>query len=249
MDEPQAPWGERRKKALGETVLLLELPEHRSPLPPWLPPILRDGIHRLTDRVTRVVFGRGLDTSGTTIDLAHFHSERAHYEPSGWWYLRRALADIEMSRDEVFVDFGSGKGRIVYQAAQYPIKRVIGVEISEKLSKVARANVDRNWHRLRCENVELVTCDAADFEIPDDMTIGYFYYPFVGETFRRVIDNIVASLDRNQRPIRLIYACPYLANEILATERFRVERHLRGGRTDYLPQQITIFVSNEPGPT
>lgn len=104
-----------------------------------------------------------------------------------------------MTASDVFVDFGSGKGRIVYQAARYPLKRVIGVEISEKLNEIASANIEQNRSRLRCQDVELVTCDAADYGIPDDMTIAYFIYPFAGETFRHVIENIVDSLVRNPR--------------------------------------------------
>ena len=61
------------------------------------------------------------------------------------------------------------------------------------------------------------------FEIPDDMTVAYFYYPFVGETFQRVIDNIIASLDRRPRRTRLVYVLPVMEEYILETGRF----HLR----------------------
>ncbi len=240
------PWHESRKAALTETVRLFDLSKQRPQRQPWIRPFVH-AFDYATGRLTRLVFGRGLDTSGRFVDLAHFHSERVPYEPSGWRYLRRVLSPSEVTASDVFVDYGSGKGRIVYQAARYPLKRVIGVEISEKLNEIARANIEQNRSRLRCQDVELVTCDAADYGIPDDMTIAYFYYPFAGETFRRVIDNIVDSLIRNPRRIRLIYACPHLEDVVVGTSHFRLIRSVRIGRHDYLPRRISVYVSDDPG--
>jgi len=53
-----------------------------------------------------------------------------------------ALIDVHAGRD-VFVDFGAGKGRALLMAAQYPFKRVVGIEISEALCREARRNVAR----------------------------------------------------------------------------------------------------------
>ena len=63
---------------------------------------------------------------------------------------------------DVFVDFGSGKGRVVYQGARYPFARVVGVEISEDMNRVARENVERMRAQLRSREVELVTSDVLD---------------------------------------------------------------------------------------
>ena len=35
---------------------------------------------------------------------------------------------------------------------------------------MARENIDRMRAKLRCKNVELVTIDATQWEIPDDLT-------------------------------------------------------------------------------
>src|SRR5262245_30254566 len=43
--------------------------------------------------------------------------------------------------DYVFVDFGSGKGRIVMLASELPFKKIIGVELSAKLHDVTHKNV------------------------------------------------------------------------------------------------------------
>lgn len=75
---------------------------------------------------------------------------RQGYLPAGWMSLRRILLPREVTDHDVFVDFGSGMGRVVLQAARYPFRKVIGVEISETLHSIARErllqSVERNAH-------------------------------------------------------------------------------------------------------
>lgn len=46
-----------------------------------------------------------------------------------------------------FLDVGSDPG--IVQAARYPFRRIIGVEISQTLHRIAQENLDRNRQRLR----------------------------------------------------------------------------------------------------
>ena len=66
-----------------------------------------------------------------------------------------------------------------------------------------------------------------DYRIPDDLTVAYFYYPFVGEVFDGVIDRIVESMDRRPRRVRIVYAMPVLEECILRTGRFETVRSAR----------------------
>jgi hypothetical protein len=236
-------WSEQRRKALGKTLEDLDDRPLRFP-----PRALRRPLRRLRKRMLNFVYERGLETAGRQFELEHFHTERTHYGPSGWFYLRRALRKRDVAPTDVFVDFGSGKGRVVFQASRYPFARVIGVEISERLNEVARQNIERNRHRLRCQNVTLITADAASFEVPDDVTVAYFYHPFGGATFERVIANIVASLDRRPRTLKLIYACPGQEDSIEKTNRFQLVRRSRGGLGPVgligrLEREISIYQS------
>ncbi len=188
-------------------------------------------------------FERGIETTRRQVELEHFHQERTHYGASDWLDLPRALRKCDIGPGDVFVDFGSGKGRILYQAARHPFARVIGVEISAKLNEVARANIERKRPGLKCQNVDLMTVDATAFEIPDDMTFAYFYHPFSDRTFNAVIDNIVRSLDRNPRRVTIIYQCPLMEDSIIRTGRFKLVGTLKRRRKN--PRRIAIYV-NEP---
>ncbi len=105
--------------------------------------------------------------------------------------LRRILPPWEVTDHDVFVDFGSGMGRVVLQAARYPFRKVIGVEVSETLHGIARENIDRNRQRLRCPDIELVHADALEYEIPDDVTVAFLYNPFRGTIFATVIERLL----------------------------------------------------------
>jgi FkbM family methyltransferase len=197
-------------------------------------------------RLTEHVMDRRISTRGRQIELDHFEPDNVQYEPSGWSYLPRALRHLRPTPGDVFLDLGAGKGRVLYQAAKHPFGRVIGVEIAERLAAVARTNLQANAERLRCQDIEVVTGDAADYEIPDDVTYIYLFYPFVGQTFSRVLAHITDSLQRRPRTLRLIYASPRLEAEILATGWFRRERLIRLHPRAGVADQIGLYVAESP---
>ena len=54
---------------------------------------------------------------------------------------------IDLSRF-TFIDLGSGKGRVLLIAAQYPFEAVIGVEFSETLHDIAQSNICKFTGRI-----------------------------------------------------------------------------------------------------
>ena len=195
----------------------------------------------LIDRPARI------DTAGNVRleELGLAGEGRTHYEPSGWLDLRRVLRRQDVSDQDVFLDLGSGKGRVLLAAARYPFRRVIGVELSAELNAIAERNVDSDRGRHRCGEVELVTADVLDYEIPDDVTFVYAYNPFMGDLFAAVIEKLLASVDRRPRKLQLIYKTALEEPRLLATGRFRrvkVARGLRPGRAWSQKMAIRMYV-------
>jgi hypothetical protein len=143
------------------------------------------------------------------------------YEGSHWVGLRRALNRLAVTRDDVFTDFGSGKGPAVLVAATFPFRRAIGVEISDDLTRSARANLARSRLHPRAGSVEFIATDVLDYEIPDDLSVVYLYNPFTGLLFARFIERLLRSLERRPRPLRLIYNYPFEHSYVIETGRFR----------------------------
>jgi len=166
----------------------------------------------------------GLDTSGQigVSELGFDSEQHGHYDPSRWSLLRGALPRREVSEDDVFVDLGSGKGRVVVEAAsRYPLRRVIGVELSPELIDIAAENLRRLRRPLRCRNIEFVHADASAWVPPDDLTIAYMFNPFRGDVFSAAVSNLIDLVDRRGRPLRLIYTNPIEHDRLVQTGRVR----------------------------
>ena len=174
----------------------------------------------------------GLDTS-RELDLQQVglaHPERVRYEPTGWIDLQRIFRAHEPRPRDVFLDYGCGKGRVLVMAARRNFARVIGVEIAPELCEVARRNLDSDRSRRRCGAVEVVVADVTEWEVPDDVTVAFMHNPFRGQVFEQAVAELLASLDRNPRRIRVIYRVPMEEQRLLATGRARLVQSFVGLR-------------------
>ncbi len=167
----------------------------------------------------------GLDTGGCIEpgDLGVSSANRRFavaYVASSPEEFRRALSAVSIDhRRFVFIDFGSGKGRVVLLATHYPFKKVMGVEFSPLLHEVAQRNLATYDGVRRSGPVELVCGDAAVFSLPDEPLACYFYNPFQPEVMSAVLANIRDSFERRPRPIYLFYTNP-VHESVLAGESF-----------------------------
>jgi SAM-dependent methyltransferase len=181
-----------------------------------------------------LVFERGLQSTEST------------NVSSGHMYLARGLRGSRIGREDAFLDYGSGKGRVLLQAARFPFKRVIGLELDEAACEIARSNAQIASSRRRVSQIDVITADAAIWPVPDDVNFIYMFNPFWGEPFRGMLERVGESLDRRPRPLTIIYAYPRCAPEILATGRFTRVRTSRGPRRNMPWQRIEVFRAITP---
>jgi tRNA1(Val) A37 N6-methylase TrmN6 len=78
-----------------------------------------------------------------------------------------------------FVDVGAGKGRALLLAAGLPFRKIVGVELSEELARIAQRNIAR-WNRAARPKarIHVVQQDAAKFRWPRTPLLVYLYNPF-----------------------------------------------------------------------
>lgn len=157
------------------------------------------------------------------------------YQPSGVLPFRYMLKQLDIGAHDVFVDFGSGKGRTLIIAAMEKFKRVVGIEFSQELVDCA----DKNVKTLQGNNVGLseiqnICCDAAQYEYRDDETIFYFFFPFDDDLMQKVLDAIIASAKRNPREIKVIYYYPVHASVIESHPNFKLTKSMNAYGYDCL---------------
>ena len=176
----------------------------------WLGGLIRRVHTRVIDR--DLDRRRGIETSGVhapeelSIDSpnARFASE---YAPTPTLVFRRMLAylnGVDFHRF-VFVDFGCGKGRTLMQASALPFIRIEGVEFAADLCRIAVRNAAKLADQQGGSRIVVHHLDAADFRIPVEPCIFYFYNPFQQEVLDRVLDNIELSYRSNPRPMYFLY--------------------------------------------
>jgi Histone methylation protein DOT1 len=169
---------------------------------------------------------RGLWTTGIDPDLngAGSGTELMGYVPTRWRSLRATFRNWPITSDDVLLDYGSGKGRtVVWAAANYRFRRIIGIELDEQLRVSAEANLARWNGRTLCDEVDFVRADATEYEVPDNVTVIFFGNPFVGAVFEKVIGKVQESLDRNPRELAVLYYHPRM-HETLINAGFSLER-------------------------
>lgn len=108
-----------------------------------------------------------------------------------------------------FLDLGSGKGRMLFVAAEQPFRRVIGVEFSPVLHAQATQNIAqfRSGSR-RCKAIESVHADATEYDFPDGNLVLYLFNPFGAETMSRVLANLDRSFRQSPRHIVVLMLWP-----------------------------------------
>lgn len=142
------------------------------------------------------------------------------YVPSDWFALRRTVDGLVVRPGDAFLDYGSGKGRVLFAAARRPFARLIGIDLSPELVETARSNLTGHG-RLAGREVVLEVADAARYDVPDDVSVAYLFCPFTGPTFAAVVERVLASIDRRPRPLLVVYMAPFEHNYLVATQRIR----------------------------
>jgi len=171
---------------------------------------LGEKIRLLVDRRFDRKFG--IDTSGLRgikeLDVtAEQKTSGIHYEPTPVPALRAMLRSIPIDHSKfTFVDYGSGKGRVLLLASEYPYRAIIGVEAAPSLHAAALDNIEK-WGRRDhlCADIRSICVDARNFPLPDGALVLFFFTPFLSPVVDRVVDNIRQSFDRNARSIRIVY--------------------------------------------
>jgi hypothetical protein len=111
--------------------------------------------------------------------------------------------------DFTFIDFGSGKGRVLLLASEFPFAEIVGLEFSSELHLTALTNIER-YHSStqKCRNIASLCIDFTAFNLPTSPLVLYFYNPASRDVMARVAANIAQSLRQTARPLFVVYTTP-----------------------------------------
>lgn len=125
-------------------------------------------------------------------------------------------------RGFTFIDVGSGKGRVLLMAADYPFLRILGVELLPALHRIARENIrEYKSDRQQCCSIESICQDGRDFEFPAEPTVLYLFNPLPEAGLVRVLGNLERSLRDVPRRVHVIYHNPLLEHVLAGSPALR----------------------------
>lgn len=195
--------------------------------------MLKQLLHRFTPPPAHPIDVRlGIHTSGT-ISSRRLHSGDAFLDHNNVGYvgsqpsvIRKALQAIwDVTTCDTFVDLGCGKGRALAVAADFPFHRLVGVELSASLAKVARRNLEILRARAVASdgNDEIVIGDASAPDLEGlGGTVVYLYNSFGEPLVRKLMGHLEAHVAaRPDQKLWFVYYNPVWTSVVDESQAFR----------------------------
>jgi SAM-dependent methyltransferase len=153
-----------------------------------------------------------VDTTSATVPwrtrlLGLLHSPYQPIEPE---LFREIIASLKIDFGQfTFLDIGSGKGRALLLAAEYPFRRVTGIEFLPELNSIAEENIRKfSSERRACREIQTLCGDATESSFPAEPLVVFLFNPLPEAGLRKLLGNLEASLRENPRLVYVIYATP-----------------------------------------
>lgn len=136
----------------------------------------------------------------------HYHP----YEPTPYHALEELFKHHHVDKTDHIVDFGSGKGRLNFYINYFYGASVVGVEVNEVFYRCAIENYDRYKSNSKIVEgtIEFQCCLAEEYKIRAVDNRFYFFNPFSIHIFKKIISNIMISLEKLSRPIEIVLYYP-----------------------------------------
>src|SRR5215813_1934062 len=143
-----------------------------------------------------------------------------------------------------FVDMGSGKGRALLVASEFAFAKIVGVELSPHLHRIAGENIKRySPASQQCTEFQLLCMNVTDYVYGPEPVVLFLFDPFGSETLRSVIANLEASLSTQPRGAFVVYVYPQFEDVL---QDSRVLRKVREGGPPWRPWSRYVVYAATP---
>ena len=138
-------------------------------------------------------------------DDSHSDQFRYPYEPTPYSVLERLANSGLISKKNVLLDYGTGKGRVCFFLSYQTRCKSTGIEYDERIFNSAEANARQ---AVSGKRVSFEIICAEEYAVPTDIDRCYFFNPFSVEILRKVLAKIYESYYENPREILLMFYYP-----------------------------------------
>lgn len=178
-------------------------------------------------------------------NVTHYHP----YQATDYYALDILFKFYNVESSDNIVDFGCGKGRLIFYLNYYYKAKVAGVEMDENYFKDCLINKENYLvnNKINPVDINFECCYAQDYKIKPQENKFYFFNPFSIQIFRKIVKNILTSLEDHPRKVQLILYYPsedyiyYLENStsfMLVDEIFLNEMYLKDSNERFLIYEL-----------
>lgn len=132
------------------------------------------------------------------------------YEATPYKALEELFRHYKLNKSDRLVDFGSGRGRVPFYIHNRFKIPVTGVEVNDQTFEEALDN--KSSYRYKAKDIAApIRFDfamAEQFEVDKTDNVFYFFNPFSPDIFKKVVKNILRSVEKEERPVDLILYYP-----------------------------------------
>lgn len=131
-------------------------------------------------------------------------------ESTPYEHLEKLFENYKFEEGDKLVDFGTGRGRVLFYIHHkfgIPVK---GIELNELTLDEALANKMRyrNFYEEIEAPIRIEFGYAEKYEVKPDENKFFFFNPFKISIFKKVVKNIIKSYEENKRDIEIILYYP-----------------------------------------
>ena len=155
------------------------------------------------DRLHRI---KTTDLGERAIQSSHY----SHYEATSYSLLNILFQEYKLKNSDGFVDYGCGKGRVLFYVHNRFQASVTGIEMNENLYQKAIINQTNYIRKVKNNKatINIECCLAEKYDVKVTENRFYFFNPFSIQIFRKVVDNILRSVEKKQREVDIILYYP-----------------------------------------
>ncbi|KMY55821.1 SAM-dependent methyltransferase [Bacillus sp. FJAT-27231] len=132
------------------------------------------------------------------------------YEATPYEAIDELFREYELKRTDGVVDFGCGKGRLLFYIHYRFNVRGTGVEVNGQLYQEAIENLAEYMKKKKSpvRSIRFECCAAEDYKIGKEDNRFYFFNPFSIQIFMKVVHNIMSSVEEQQRSVDIVLYYP-----------------------------------------
>ena len=148
----------------------------------------------------------------TSKEQKDFH-ESLHYnryEATPYSALNMFFKEYTVSEKDSVIDYGCGKGRLLFYINHFFNSKVTGIEMDKGFYEDCLNNKASYLckHKISSDKISFINNFAQNYAINDEDNKFYFFNPFSVQIFMKIIDNILDSIEKNNRAVEIILYYP-----------------------------------------